>query len=41
MADLGRWLNGAYAVPGQPPPGTDRPLNDELDALADDEGRLR
>jgi len=39
MADLGRWLKGAYAVPGQPASGTDHPVVDSQ--VDDDEDRVR
>ena len=29
--DLGRWLKGQYAVPGEPAGGIDDPTDDELD----------
>lgn len=29
QVDLGRWLTGGYAIPGEPEPGQD---NDEVDA---------
>jgi endogenous inhibitor of DNA gyrase (YacG/DUF329 family) len=36
MADLGRWLTGAYQVPGQPASETDRPDADPLEDPVDD-----
>ena len=41
MADLGRWLTGAYQVPGQPASGTDDPDVDALEDPVDDGGRRR
>ncbi len=40
MADLGRWLGGAYAVPGQPASAADHPDIDVGDG-ADEYGRIR
>ncbi|MCC7043576.1 MAG: DNA gyrase inhibitor YacG [Acidobacteria bacterium] len=42
MADLGRWLTGAYQVPGPPSSQADRPDDAEaLDERIDDDGRFR
>ncbi len=29
LVDLGRWIDGAYAIPGAPAPETSAPENDE------------
>jgi endogenous inhibitor of DNA gyrase (YacG/DUF329 family) len=41
MADLGRWLTGAYQVPGPPASGTDRPDIGSLEEAADVDDRFR
>ncbi len=43
MADLGRWLTGAYQVPGQPASETDRldPADALDDEQIDDDGQFR
>jgi len=43
MADLGRWLTGAYQVPGPAASGPDRPeaTEDEFEDQFDDDGRIR
>lgn len=41
MADLGRWLNGSYAVADRAAPTADHVLVDPTDDIVDDESRLR
>ncbi len=37
MADLGRWLTGAYHVPGQSTSGTDETDSPALDDIDEDD----
>ena len=42
MADLGRWLTGAYRVPGPPSTSTGDPAVDPYDeTVVDDDDRIR
>lgn len=40
MADLGQWLGGAYAVPGESASAADQPVSDVED-VADNDGWRR